>query len=66
MKKYSNDKNINALVHCLLKQNRWQIRQGRHSVLIAPTGKRLAVPGTPSDCRAFMNFKHDVRRLLGL
>ncbi len=66
MKKYSNDKNINALVHRLLKQNRWQIRQGRHPVLIAPTGRRLAVPGTPSDRRAFLNFKHDVRRLQGL
>ncbi|WP_445772139.1 hypothetical protein [Rheinheimera sp.] len=66
MKKYSNDKNINTLVHRLLKQNRWQIRQGRHPVLIAPTGRRLAVPGTPSDRRAFLNFKHDVRRLLGL
>jgi hypothetical protein len=66
MKKYSSDKNINALVHRLLKQNRWQIRQGRHPVLIAPTGKRLAVPGTPSDHRAFLNFKHGVRRLQGL
>ena len=66
MKKYSTDKNINSLVHQLLKQNQWQIRRGRHPVLIAPTGKRLAVPGTPSDRRAFINFKQDVRRLQGL
>lgn len=66
MKKYSNDKNINALVHRLLKQSHWQIRRGRHPVLIAPTGQRLVVPGTPSDHRAFLNFKQDVRRLQGL
>lgn len=66
MKKYSSDKNINVLVQQLLKQSRWRIRQGRHAVLITPTGKRLAVPSSPSDHRAFLNFKHDVRRLQGL
>lgn len=66
MKKFSSDKNINTLVHWLLKQRRWQIRQGRHSVLISPTGQRLAIPSTPSDHRAYLNFKHDVSRLQGL
>ncbi len=66
MKKYSRDKNINKLVNRLLKSDEWRIRRGRHSVLTAPSGKRLAVPSTPSDRRAYMNFKHDVRRLQGL
>ncbi|MGI2040583.1 hypothetical protein ACRN9Z_21305 [Shewanella frigidimarina] len=66
MKKYSNDKNINDLVNYLLKDREWKIRRGRHSVLTAPSGRKLTVPGTPSDYRAFMNFKLDVRRLQGL
>lgn len=66
MRKYSKDKNINALVHQLLQRDEWDIRRGRHPVLTAPTGKRLTVPSTPSDHRAFLNFKLDVRRLQGL
>ncbi len=66
MKKYSNDKNINVLVHQLLQSGVWHIRRGRHPVLTAPSGKRLTVPSTPSDRRAFLNFKLDVRRLQGL
>ncbi|MDX1282962.1 hypothetical protein [Shewanella colwelliana] len=66
MKKYSKDKDINLLVHQLLKSGVWQIRRGRHPVLTAPSGKRLTVPSTPSDRRAFLNFKLDVRRLQGL
>jgi hypothetical protein len=66
MKKYSNDKNINVLVHQLLKSGAWEIRRGRHPVLTAASGKKLTVPSTPSDRRAFINFKLDVRRLQGL
>ncbi len=64
MKKYSKDKRINSLVNRLIKERKWKIRRGRHSVLTATTGKKIAVPSTPSDHRAFLNFKHDVRRLL--
>lgn len=64
MKKYSNDKRINFLVNQLIKERKWKVRKGRHSVLTTTTGKKIAVPSTPSDYRACLNFKHDVRRLL--
>ncbi|WP_351078642.1 hypothetical protein [Shewanella sp. CAL98-MNA-CIBAN-0140] len=66
MKKYSSDKNINNLVYHIIKSKGWEeYRRGRHLILIAPNGRKLSVPGTPSDVRAFNNFKSDVRRLQG-
>ncbi|MCF2849445.1 hypothetical protein NH514_20170 [Pseudoalteromonas sp. ACER1] len=63
MKKYSSDKDINMLVRALLKKKGWSIRQGKHPKLITPSGLKLTVPSTPSDFRAFRNFKNDIRRL---
>jgi hypothetical protein len=66
MKKYSNDKNINTLVNQLLKYKGWSIKRGRHPILVTPMGRKLTVPSTPSDFRAYKNFKLDIRRLQGL
>ncbi|MDI4667627.1 hypothetical protein AAEU31_02355 [Pseudoalteromonas sp. SSMSWG5] len=63
MKKYSSDKDINMLVRALLKKKGWSIRQGKHPKLITPSGFKVTVPSTPSDFRAFKNFKNDIRRL---
>ncbi|MBB1371573.1 MULTISPECIES: hypothetical protein [Pseudoalteromonas] len=63
MKKYSNDKNINTLVCKLLKKKGWSLKRGRHPRLIAPSGIKITVPSTPSDFRAYRNFKMDIRRL---
>jgi len=63
MKKYSSDKDINMLVRILLKKKGWSIKQGRHPRLITPSGVKITVPSTPSDFRAFKNFKMDIRRL---
>lgn len=61
--RYSNNKEIAALVRTLVKKG-WQYMNGKkHGQLIAPNGRKLAVPGTPSDRRASMNFQRDVRRL---
>ncbi len=60
---YSRDKEISRIVDALVKQG-WIYRRGRkHGVLVAPTGRSLAVPGTPSDHRAMRNFAHSVRLL---
>lgn len=65
MSKFSNDKNINIYVKQLVKQG-WQIRKGKkHDVLIAPNNRRHAIPSTPSDYRAFLNFMRDIRSLIG-
>lgn len=66
MKKYSSDKNINNFVHQIIKYNGWEkYRHRRHLILLSPYGRKLTVPGSPSDQRAFYNFKSDVRRLQG-
>ncbi len=67
MKKFSSDKNINELVRALIKAKGWRVRRHKaHLILTNPKGKRLTVPGSPSDSRSFQNFKSDVRRLQGI
>lgn len=61
--KYSKDKNIAALVRDLIREG-WRYHQGgRHGKLTSPAGRRIPVPCTPSDHRAFNNFKRDLRKL---
>jgi len=62
MRKYSNDKNIHLLVHRLIALG-WRYHQGKkHGAIISPTGKKMTIPSTPSDYRAFYNFRSDIRR----
>ena len=62
--RYSKDKNIASLVRSLVRTG-WRYQMGgRHGKLISPAGHRIPVPCTPSDHRAFDNFKHDIRRLM--
>lgn len=64
----SNDKNINKLCHKILSTELWIIvRKGKHFILehIAPGGfKILSIPSTPSDPRAFANFRREYFRYL--
>ena len=60
MVRFSNDKKINEIVKDCLKKG-WTYRRGKkHDVLIAPNNRRMAIPGTPGDGRAFKNFARDV------
>lgn len=62
--RYSNDKEVAAIVRALINQG-WQYMNGKkHGKIIAPNGRKMAVPGTPSDWRASINFRRDVRRLV--
>lgn len=62
--KYCRSQEIDTLVTDLVRQG-WQFSRGRkHGRLRAPEGRgALTVPGTPSDRRAWMNFRRDVRRM---
>jgi hypothetical protein len=60
---YSKDKEIAAAVRKLLANDWRHIAGKKHGKVIAPNGRRLPVPGTPSDWRASLNFKRDVRRI---
>jgi len=60
--KYSNNKDINCFVRRLIKHGCTFVKSKKHGVLFAPQGQRTIVPSTPSDIRAYMNFKKDVLR----
>jgi hypothetical protein len=63
MGKYSKDKNIDSLV-CEMLEKGWQpVKRKRHWQVVSPTGIKLTIPVTPSDGRAWMNFRGDVRRV---
>ena len=64
--RYSNDKTVSAMVRTLVRSG-WQYVNGKtHGKLVAPNGRRLAVPGTPSDWRASLNFRRDIRRIAAI
>lgn len=64
--RYSNNKTVSALVRTLIRSG-WQYVNGKtHGKLVAPNGRRLAVPGTPSDWRANLNFRRDIRRIAAI
>ena len=64
--RYSNDKTVSALVRTLVRSG-WQYVNGKtHGKLVAPNGRRLAVPGTPSDWRANLNYRRDIRRIAAI
>lgn len=63
MSVYCKDKRINSLVRELCSLG-WGYRKGKkHGKLIAPDGRVMGVPSTPSDRRAYLNFRRDVRSL---
>lgn len=62
--RYCKDRAISDFVRELI-QNGWKYRVGgRHGKLVSPSGSRIPVPCTPSDHRAFENFKRDIRKLI--
>ena len=64
MKRYSKNKDINRLVKYLVSSG-WKHRRGkRHCSLYPPDGNRLTIPSTPSDRRAYLNFRMQVKHCL--
>lgn len=63
--KYCSSKEIDVLIKTLVSDG-WAYYRGRkHGKLLEPSGKRtLTVPNSPSDYRAYLNFKCDVKRAL--
>jgi hypothetical protein len=62
--RYSNSKEIHHEVKRLVGMSWKFIRGKKHGKLISPNGTGfLTVPCTPSDCRGYQNFLHDIRRL---
>jgi hypothetical protein len=64
MGKYSKDKDVDSLVNELLDKGWQPLKRKRHWQVVSPTGIKLTIPVTPSDGRAFLNFRGDVRRVI--
>ncbi|OEY70022.1 MULTISPECIES: hypothetical protein [Rheinheimera] len=62
MKKFTSNKDFNVYIKQLCKAGCTFIHGKKHSKLLAPSGKRVVVPSSPSDKRALDNFKRDIRR----
>jgi hypothetical protein len=61
--KYSKNKRIASMVRGLVAEGWRYLPGGKHGKLVAPNGRRLSIPGTPSDWRAGLNFEHYARRI---
>ena len=60
---YSKDKEISKLIKELIKLGWVFKRRKKHGLIYSPCGGRATVPCTPSDYRAFYNFRRDIRKL---
>jgi len=66
MLKLSKDKNINTLVNDLISVGWKYKRRKKHGSIISPKGNMIIIPSTPSDRRAFYNFRQGVRAINGV
>ncbi|NOI12808.1 hypothetical protein F0252_02185 [Vibrio hepatarius] len=65
MRRMSKDKDINNFLRSLMKLScLTSIRGTKHIALLSPLGKRITIPSTPSDRRAYINFQKDILRII--
>jgi hypothetical protein len=65
MRRFSNNKDINKFIKNLMRERKWYCLRGKkHPYLYSSKGKRITVPSTPSDYRAYQNFKKDITRVI--
>lgn len=66
MGKFSTDKNIDSLVRELINEGWTPQRKKAHWQLLPPDSAKIqTVPLSPSDGRAYLNFRSDVKRIKG-
>lgn len=65
MAKYSSNKDIDILVNNLVRKGFDIKRGGKHSFVIFSKIERVMIPSTPSDNRAFYNFRNQVKKQIG-
>lgn len=63
--KYSSSKELDLLIRRLIREG-WAFRRGKKHGRLQPPSKNfvLFVPSTPSDFRAVLNFRSDLRRAM--
>lgn len=63
MIRFSKEPRINDFVIKKIKVG-WSYRKGKkHNILISPNNRKIPIPSTPSDHRAYLNFIKNVRLL---
>lgn len=63
MARYSTNKHINQLVIDLVKQGWFFEKRKKHNSLCTPDrSKRIFFSCTPSDSRAYLNLRQDIRK----
>ncbi|WP_176322295.1 hypothetical protein [Burkholderia vietnamiensis] len=62
---YSSDKDVNAQIASLVRAGwKFQARgRSKHAKIMAPNGRKMTVPYSPSDWRALRNLRRDAERL---
>lgn len=66
MATYSKDRDVNKIVQNLIAEGWTPQKKTKHWQICPPNGgKPLTVPNTPSDGRAMLNFKADIKRSKG-
>lgn len=69
MKRYSSDKDFNAAIANLVRDHGWTYQtpgHSKHAKVIAPNGRKMTVPVSPSDWRAVRNFRRSAAHLAAL
>lgn len=61
--RYSTDSRICELVKQLLAKGCTVEKGAPHNKLVFPSGRKYAIPGSPSDHRSALNFKSQLRRV---
>ncbi|KVS42095.1 hypothetical protein WK35_25440 [Burkholderia vietnamiensis] len=67
-KHFSSDKDMHAAIASLVRDG-WTHQtkgRGKHPKVIAPNGRAMSYPLTPSDWRAVRNLRRDAARLAAL
>ena len=63
VKHYSKDRTVDAIVRAAIRKGWHFSHSRRHGRLRSPDGQvTCTIPGTPSDCRALLNFRAQMRR----
>lgn len=63
MTKYTQNKDVNQIVKQLVKDG-WVFSINGHCRVTHPSGKYVTFSFTPSDGRAVLNFKSDIKKIL--
>lgn len=60
---WSKEPRIHAFVEQKIEEG-WEVqKRKKHHALIAPNKRRIAIPSSPSDCKAYLSFRRQVKYL---